>query len=107
MYTFCNPPFPSTTDAAPGISNRRNSASALSICGPPEVKLVLFFYIPPGTSRWPRLIIACSAGKIFLYAKSPMAPKKIRASEWEFLIANLLFTQRYLPAAFSKCPPKP
>src|SRR5215469_5951849 len=35
-----------------------------------------------GTSRWPRLIIAWSAGKIFLNARSPVAPKKTRASEW-------------------------
>jgi hypothetical protein len=38
----------------------------------------------PGTvagSRWPRFTIACSAGKIFLYARSPVAPKNTRASE--------------------------
>src|SRR5215831_9660925 len=36
-----------------------------------------------GIARWPRLTIACSAGKIFLYARSPVAPKKTSASEWE------------------------
>src|SRR4029453_3353219 len=35
-----------------------------------------------GTSRWPRLIIACNDGKIFLWARSPVAPKKTNASEW-------------------------
>src|SRR5262249_3036918 len=40
-----------------------------------------------GTLRCPRLTIACSAGKIFLYARSPVAPKKTRASEWESCIA--------------------
>jgi hypothetical protein len=29
-----------------------------------------------GISRCPRRVIACSAGKIFLYASSPVAPKK-------------------------------
>src|SRR5262249_49005464 len=41
-----------------------------------------------GTVRCPRLTIACSAGKIFLYARSPVAPKKTRASEWESCIAS-------------------
>src|SRR5262252_6617074 len=39
-----------------------------------------------GMSRWPRLIIACKAGKIFLYARSPVAPKNTRASEFVSLI---------------------
>src|SRR5262249_20649299 len=39
-----------------------------------------------GTLRWPRRTIPCSAGKIFLYARSPVAPKKTRASEWGSLI---------------------
>jgi hypothetical protein len=30
----------------------------------------------PGTLRCPRFSIACSAGKIFLYARSPVAPKE-------------------------------
>ena len=34
-----------------------------------------------GTSRWPRRIIACSAGKIFLNARSPVAPKNTSASD--------------------------
>ena len=34
-----------------------------------------------GTLRSPRLAIACSAGKIFLYARSPVAPKNTSASE--------------------------
>ena len=34
-----------------------------------------------GTSSWPRLAMACSAGKIFLYARSPVAPKNTSASE--------------------------
>src|SRR6266446_2469505 len=41
-----------------------------------------------GTLRCPRLTIACSAGKIFLYARSPVAPKKTRASAWEKFIAS-------------------
>src|SRR5215471_660793 len=41
-----------------------------------------------GTFKCPRLTIACSAGKIFLYARSPVAPKKTRASEWEPCIAS-------------------
>src|SRR5262249_18191640 len=40
-----------------------------------------------GTLRCPRLTIACSAGKIFLYARSPVASKKTRASAWEPCIA--------------------
>src|SRR4029453_18844493 len=40
-----------------------------------------------GTVRCPRLTIACRAGKIFLYARSPVAPKKTRASAWEPCIA--------------------
>src|SRR5215831_8294282 len=39
-----------------------------------------------GMSRWPRWIIACKAGKIFLYARSPVAPKNTRASECIALI---------------------
>src|SRR5215469_5847797 len=39
-----------------------------------------------GISRWPRLIMACKAGKIFLYARSPVAPKNTRASECISLI---------------------
>ena len=35
------------------------------------------------TLRFPRLTIACNDGKIFLYARSPVAPKKTRASESE------------------------
>src|SRR2546430_7199676 len=41
-----------------------------------------------GTLRCPRCTIACSAGKIFLYARSPVAPKKTRASAWETCIAS-------------------
>src|SRR5215471_21144375 len=41
-----------------------------------------------GTLRCPRLTIACRAGKIFLYARSPVAPKKTRASAWEPCIAS-------------------
>src|SRR6266581_5306506 len=41
-----------------------------------------------GTLRCPRCTIACSAGKIFLYARSPVAPKKTRASAWEPCIAS-------------------
>src|SRR5580692_9233775 len=36
-----------------------------------------------GTFRCPRFTIACSDGKIFLYARSPVAPKKTSASEWK------------------------
>src|SRR5215470_18418009 len=41
-----------------------------------------------GTCRCPRWTIACRAGKIFLYARSPVAPKKTRASEWATFIAS-------------------
>ncbi len=34
-----------------------------------------------GTFRWPRRTMPWSAGKIFLYARSPLAPKKTRASQ--------------------------
>jgi hypothetical protein len=34
-----------------------------------------------GTFRTPSLIILCRAGKIFLWARSPVAPKKTNASE--------------------------
>src|SRR5689334_22301702 len=34
-----------------------------------------------GQSRLPRFTMLCSAGKIFLYARSPVAPKNTRASE--------------------------
>src|SRR4029450_4939921 len=44
-----------------------------------------------GTLRWPRLIIACSDGKIFLCARSPVAPKKTSASEWGTFIASSSF----------------
>src|SRR6266487_1521637 len=37
-------------------------------------------------SRWPRWTIACSAGKICLYARSPVAPKKTNASDCRELI---------------------
>src|SRR6266481_6361749 len=38
-----------------------------------------------GALRAPRFTMACSDGKIFLYARSPVAPKKTSASEWEFV----------------------
>src|SRR5215468_3568242 len=41
-------------------------------------------------SRLPRLIMACKAGKIFLYARSPVAPKNTRASECISLIVPSL-----------------
>src|SRR6476620_6084495 len=41
-------------------------------------------------SSLPRRAIACSAGKIFLYARSPLAPKKTRASDRGFSIRLLL-----------------
>ncbi len=50
-----------------------------------------------GVSRWPRLIIAWSDGKIFLYARSPVAPKNTRASELEWLIAGSLASPATLP----------
>src|ERR1017187_8558729 len=34
-----------------------------------------------GTLRCPRFTIACSAGKIFFFERSPVAPKKTRASD--------------------------
>lgn len=45
------------------------------------------------TLRCPRLTIACSDGKIFLYARSPVAPKKTSASEWELVINFVSFRQ--------------
>src|SRR5215475_2412668 len=39
-----------------------------------------------GMFRLPRFAIACKAGKIFLYARSPVAPKNTRASECISLI---------------------
>src|SRR5262245_43487309 len=44
-----------------------------------------------GTLRWPRLIIACKDGKIFLWARSPVAPKKTSASEWGTFILSSSF----------------
>src|SRR5262249_20425715 len=44
-----------------------------------------------GTLRWPRRTIPCSAGKIFLYARSPVAPKKTRASELDAFMIDSLF----------------
>src|SRR5215472_1270607 len=44
-----------------------------------------------GTLRWPRRTIPCSAGKIFLYARSPVAPKKTRASELDSFMFDSLF----------------
>src|SRR5262249_48828850 len=44
-----------------------------------------------GTFRWPRRAIPCSAGKIFLYARSPVAPKKTRASELDAFMIDSLF----------------
>src|SRR5215470_3877250 len=44
-----------------------------------------------GTLRWPRLIIACNDGKIFLWARSPVAPKKTSASEWGTFILSSSF----------------
>jgi hypothetical protein len=41
-----------------------------------------------GTSRRPRFAIARSAGKIFLYARAPVAPKNTRASELTLLTAR-------------------
>src|SRR5579871_5390225 len=39
----------------------------------------------------PRFIIACSAGKIFLYARSPVAPKNTSASECVWSIVFLSY----------------
>src|SRR5215468_9038637 len=41
-----------------------------------------------GVLRWPRFAMACSDGKIFLYARSPVAPKNTSASEWGLLIVK-------------------
>ena len=35
-----------------------------------------------GTSSEPRFSMCCSAGKIFLYARSPVAPKNTSASDF-------------------------
>ena len=43
-----------------------------------------------GTSRCPRRIIAWSAGKIFLNARSPVAPRKTNASDRTVLIESAL-----------------
>src|SRR6202021_819635 len=40
-----------------------------------------------GTSRWPRFTMACRAGKIILYARSPVAPKKTSTSEFVTIIS--------------------
>src|SRR5262249_1141962 len=42
-----------------------------------------------GMFRWSRFTSACSAGKIILYARSPVAPKKTRASDWGLLMEAL------------------
>src|ERR1022692_2902532 len=44
-----------------------------------------------GTTRWPRLTMACNDGKIFLKARSPVAPKKTKASDWDVLIVSSSF----------------
>src|SRR4029453_4013467 len=49
-----------------------------------------------GMSRWPRLASACRAGKIFLWARSPVAPKNTSASD-----CSLLILRRREPACFS------
>src|SRR5213594_1983427 len=41
-----------------------------------------------GMLRCPRFCSAHSAGKIFLYARSPVAPKKTSASEWVSFIVR-------------------
>src|SRR5262249_24118299 len=57
-----------------------------------------------GTIRWPRRTMAWSAGKIFLYARSPVAPRNTNASEWVLLI-GFSPSRHYLLAGFSRCPP--
>src|SRR5262245_64733431 len=52
-----------------------------------------------GTLRWPRLIIACKDGKIFLWARSPVAPKKTSASEWGTFILSSSFCGFFQMAA--------
>ena len=51
-----------------------------------------------GMSRLPRLASACRAGNIFLWARSPVAPKKTSASEEpalgampSFIVSNIVF----------------
>src|SRR5262245_5504361 len=52
-----------------------------------------------GTLRWPRLIMACNDGKIFLWARSPVAPKKTNASEWgAFILSSSLCGFFQMPA---------
>src|SRR5271156_2766703 len=67
-----------------------------------------------GTFRFPRFTMACSAGKIFLCARSPVAPKKTSASDGTFGPAMVLFTSRFAAVVsaishpydfFSSCPP--
>ena len=41
-----------------------------------------------GMSRSPRRVSACSAGKIFLYARSPVAPKKTNASDLDTVMRS-------------------
>src|SRR6188768_250279 len=41
-----------------------------------------------GKGAWPRLSIQCKAGKIFLNARSPVAPKRTKASESGSAIAH-------------------
>src|SRR5262249_7846949 len=52
-----------------------------------------------GTLRWPRLTIACKDGKIFLWARSPVAPKKTSASEWGTFILSSSFCGFFQMAA--------
>src|SRR5215831_9048787 len=44
-----------------------------------------------GTLSRPRRAIPCNAGKIFLYARSPVAPKKTRASELDSFMFDSSF----------------
>src|SRR5206468_8732141 len=50
-----------------------------------------------GTLSAPRFTIACRAGKIFLKAKSPVAPKNTKVSEWEEF--RVIFQPPFFPGA--------
>src|SRR4030095_14324999 len=52
-----------------------------------------------GTLRWPRFTIVCNDGKIFLWARSPVAPKKTSASDWDAFMVNSLLPGLFYVAA--------
>src|SRR5262245_23859028 len=79
MYRNCEVSLANAAGSTPPWCSRLSLARALSFSRSQPA-----FATPMiGTFRCPRRIIACSEGKIFLYARSPVAPKKTSASERE------------------------